>query len=519
MAAEYQAGCQPRSLGWCAVLLVAVLLLVVGAAPVWAKRGGAVVRVSADPYSDPGAQHRTEVEPDTFAFRSTVVGAFQVGRTFAGGASNNGWATSRDGGRTFTSGFLPGITAVAGGPYDVASDPSVAYDAAHRVWLISSLAHLDPIPVGAAMVVNRSPDGIHWSDPVTVADGRPTGGLDKNWTTCDNGRSSPFFGHCYTEFDDFDRGDRIEISTSTDGGKTWGAPRELPAGDQGAYNQLGIGGQPVVQPDGTVIVPIDDLVFSQVRSFRSTDGGASWSATVSVSPISRHIVAGGLRAPPFPSAEVDRVGNVYVVWPDCRFRAGCSSNDLVLSKSTDGLKWSSPIRIPIDPVDSGSDHFIPGLAVDAHTAGDHARLALTYYSYPEAACTPATCELTVGFISSSDGGSTWSSPTHLAGPMSLDWLPNTSQGRMVGDYISTSFVHNRAVPLFAEANPPSGGLYDEAMATVAGGLQVVGTTKRPSGSLGIQGSWRRRANPASHPKSEVSQRLSVIPLDVARATP
>jgi len=275
----------------------------------------------------------------------------------------------------------------------------------------------------------------------------------------------------------------------------------------------------VVQPDGTVIVPIDDLVFSQVRSFRSTDGGASWSTTVSVSPISRHIVAGGLRAPPFPSAEVDRVGNVYVVWPDCRFRAGCSSNDLVLSKSTDGLKWSSPIRIPIDPVDSGSDHFIPGLAVDAHTAGDHARLALTYYSYPEAACTPATCELTVGFISSSDGGSTWSSPTDLAGPMSLDWLPNTSQGRMVGDYISTSFVHNRAVPLFAEANPPSGGLYDEAMATVAGGLQVVGTTKRPSGSLGIQASGRRRANPASHPKSEVSQRLSVIPLDVAQVTP
>jgi len=452
--------------------LLAILTLALWAAPALAKQGGAVVRVSADPYSDPAGQHATEVEPDSFATKSTVVSAFQVGRQFAGGASNIGWATVQKGGKATENGFLPGITKVAGGPYDVASDPSVAYDAAHRVWLISSLAHVDPIPLGAAMVVSRSLDGIHWSGPVTIADGRPSGGLDKNWTTCDNHPSSPFFGHCYTEFDDNDQGDLIEMSTSTDGGKTWGAPQGLPAGDLGVYTQLGLGGQPVVQPDGTVIVPINNLVETEVRSFRSNDGGASWSTTVSVSPINRHIVAGGLRAPPLPSAEVDRAGNVYVVWADCRFRAGCSSNDLVLSRSADGINWTPPVRVPIDPLDSGADHFIPGLAVNPHTAGAQARLALTYYSYPNAACTTATCELNVGFISSTDGGSTWTSPTKLAGPMRLDWLANTAQGRMVGDYISTSFVHNDALPFFAVANPPTGGSFDEAIATVAGGLHV-----------------------------------------------
>lgn len=455
--------------------LIAALLLVALLAPAsFAKPRGEVVRVSADPYSDPGAQHATEVEPDSFASGSTVVSAFQVARHVAGGASNIGWATSKRGGRLFESGFLPGITKLAGGTFDVASDPTVAYDARHRVWLISSLAHVDPIPLGAEIVVSRSRDGLHWGKPVTVANGRPSGGLDKNWTTCDNSPSSPFFGHCYTEFDDFDQADRIEMSTSTDGGKTWSAPQGLPAGEQGIYTQLGIGGQPVVQPDGTVVVPINNLIHTEIRAFRSTDGGDSWTTTVSVSPISRHVVAGGLRAAPDPSAETDRVGNVYVVWQDCRFRPGCSSNDLVLSKSADGLSWSPAARIPIDSINSGADYFIPGLAVDSHTAGDHARLALTYYTYPRADCTVATCELNVGFVSSVDGGATWSEPRDLAGPMRLNWLPITTQGLMVGDYISTSLMHKRAFPFFAVANPPTGGLYDQAIATVSDGLRAVG---------------------------------------------
>ena len=82
--------------------------------------------------------------------------------------------------------------------------------------------------------------------------------------------------------------------------------------------------------------------------------------------------AGGLRVTRgtlFPSAEVDRDGKVYVAWEDCPFRAGCSANDIVLSTTSDGLTWSPVSRIPIDPVDSGADHFIPGLAVDPRSGG------------------------------------------------------------------------------------------------------------------------------------------------------
>jgi hypothetical protein len=206
---------------------------------------------------------------------------------------------------------------------------------------------------------------------------------------------------------------------------------------------------------------------TSILSFRSVDGGASWRATVQVAAIQGHAVAGGLRTLPLPSAEVDGAGNVFVVWQDCRFRVSCSSNDIVMASTTQAgyPTWSGVSRIPIDPVASTVDHFIPGLAVDPASSGASARLALAYYYYPQAGCTAATCQLDVGFVSSADGGVSWGAPSQLAGPMSLSWLATTDQGSMVGDYISTSFSAGIAHPVFALANPPSGSNLDEAIYT------------------------------------------------------
>jgi hypothetical protein len=64
--------------------------------------------VSVDPFTNASSQHATEVEPDTFAFGSTVVATYQVGRFFNGGASDIGFARSTDGGATWgVSSFLP----------------------------------------------------------------------------------------------------------------------------------------------------------------------------------------------------------------------------------------------------------------------------------------------------------------------------------------------------------------------------------------------------------------------------
>jgi hypothetical protein len=438
-----------------------------------------VVRISTDPFTNPTSMHATQVEPDAFAFGTTIVAAFQSGRFFVAGASDIGFATSRDGGITWTTGMLPGTTNIVqpASPFDSVSDPSVAYDAKHAVWLISSLPIIlrsMPPPAPAALV-SRSNDGLTWGSPVGVAPGQASS--DKDWIVCDNTPSSLYYGHCYIQWDDPSAGGIIHMSTSTDGGLSWGPIRNS------ANNASGIGGQPLVQPNGTVVVPIADYNEQNMLAFVSHDGGASWTATVIAATISDHFEAGGLRSSALPSAAIDAAGRVYLAWQDCRFRAGCASNDIVMSTSLDGLSWTPVSRVAIDAVTSAVDHFIPGIGVAPGTSGPSARLGITYFYYPNTACTSATCVLDVGFVSSLDGGATWTQPVALAGGMSVTWLPNTlNGGLMVGDYSTTVYVGTQPHTIFAVAHAPLGS-FDEAMYAPKLGVIALSAGARRSSAL------------------------------------
>jgi hypothetical protein len=310
------------------------------------------------------------------------------------------------------------------------------------------------------VVVSTSPDGLNWGGPVSVAPA--PSGSDKNWNACDNTPTSRYFGHCYVEWDD--GYNQIHLNTSKDGGVTWG-PTET-----GGSGAIGLGGQPVVQPNGTVIVPFSDGAYN-VLAIVSSDGGKTWSNAIEVGSDNDHAVS-GMRAPSLPSAQIDGAGNVFVVWHDCSFRANCGANDIVMSTSPDGMNWSAKARIPIDPVTSGIDHFTPGIGVDRTTSGSGAHLAVTYNYFPKSSCTVTTCRLYTAFVSSSNGGQTWGKATTLTGPMEERWMANAG-GYFVGDYVAAAFTADGlAHSVFAVAKKSNGTTLEESAYTTAAGLAV-----------------------------------------------
>ena len=126
-----------------------------------------------------------------------------------------------------------------------------------------------------------------------------------------------------------------------------------------------------------------------------------------------------------------------MAWPDCASRPNCSGNDLLFSRSTDGLTWTPPRPIPL----GAGDHIIDGLAADPVRPG---RVAVAYY-------TESRGKLDVHVAWSVDGGATWSRPL-LMSPTRMPFARIAfSNGVMVGDYISTSYAGGRAVAVFTLA--------------------------------------------------------------------
>ena len=392
-------------------------------------------RLSRDPYTNPESQHETQVEPDSFTVGRRTVATFQVGRRFDGAATNIGFATSVDDGRTWRNGLLPGLTTASrpAGTHTRASDPVVAFDEAHGVWLISTLAIEAPT---TRLTVSRSSDGVAWSAPIVATEATAGGGvaLDKNWIACDNGSASPFRGRCYLAYTDNLDGDTLAVVSSSDGGLTWTTPVALPV--SGA-----VGALPVVRPSGELVVAY--LRGTQaIGSVVSIDGGATFGAPVTVSDLQVRN-AQGLRFFPLPAADVDPAsGRVWVTWHDCRFSSGCTENSVVVSTSDDGRSWTRPARIT-----SARNAYLPTIGVHPRTG----RVALAYYVLRPGG------GIDFELVESRPGGGGWGTPRLLsAQTMRPDWLPDTVSGRMLADYVSLHYAGARPLVVWVLASQPVG---------------------------------------------------------------
>src|SRR5712691_8463813 len=167
-------------------LAVGLCLAAIGIPPAQAAPTDVLVQVSADTFTTPGFEHRTEVEPAIAVDGRTVVAAFQVGRAQEGGSVDIGVAVSSNAGATWTASMLAGTTTAVGGSFGRASDPSVAHDAGTNAWQVAYLGltlggRFDE-PIHSAIEVVRSFDGaVRFGPPITIA--RAPRGIiyDKPW--------------------------------------------------------------------------------------------------------------------------------------------------------------------------------------------------------------------------------------------------------------------------------------------------------------------------------------------------
>jgi RTX calcium-binding nonapeptide repeat (4 copies) len=404
-------------------------------------------RISRDPYTNADSQHETEVEPDSFTVGRTTVATFQVGRRVDGAATNVGWAVTTNDGATWRSGLLPGLTTASqpAGPNARASDPVVAYDAAHSTWLISTLAL-----AGATtrLAINRSSDGVTWSTALTAQEESVQEGIafDKNWLACDNTPSSPFYGRCYLVYTHSAGRDMLAVSWSSDGGVTWSVPVDI-----GARPAVGV--FPAIRPTGElVVVYLWETGQAAIAASRSTDGGATWAAPVRIANVSNRCRISGFRAFPLPSADAASDGRVWAAWHDCE-APGASTNAVFVASSPDGIQWSSPVAVI-----RGRNAVLPAVGIDPGTR----RVALAYF---RVGANGVDTEL----VESAPNGIRWGAPRRLSAEASaFTSMARTTSGRMLGDYISVHYASGRPLAVWVLALTPIDGEFREAVYATRG---------------------------------------------------
>ena len=166
-------------------------------------------------------------------------------------------------------------------------------------------------------LVNRSTDGgLTWANPVVVS--TPTGErtTTRPGSACDTWSKSPNYGNCYAEVDDYvarrhdedvhlhRRREELDARPGRRRRTAWAASRSRSR----------------TAPSSSRSWPTP---ARSSRSFRPT--AARPTRVPTRSPASSTTASPAVRTEPLPSAEVDKKGNVYVVWQDCPFAPAARS--------------------------------------------------------------------------------------------------------------------------------------------------------------------------------------------------
>ncbi len=453
-------------------------------------------QIARDPTGQRKVSLNTEVEPwvDVNPTNpNNIVAFWQQDRWSDGGSRGLVAGVSRDGGASWTSVVIPGISHCSGGRFPRATDPWLSFAPDGTLHQLSLALDIDPPanrPGGFgrnALLVSRSSNGgLTWTAPITIIeDENPRFLNDKQSITADP--TDPHLVYAVWDRLKSSTGNIINpervpgdlsfkgaamFSRTTDGGATWEPARVLY--DPGAISQT-IGNQLLVLPNATLVAFFDEILgvrnsagpgpfnLSLKRSF---DKGVTWLPAGppirtnkllplgTVTPDDHRAIRDGSLL--FDVAVDPATGNLYAVWQDSRF-SGFRFDEVAFSMSTDGgLTWSTPIKVNQTPVNTTKQlrqqAFLPSVAVTADGT-----IVVTYYDFRNDGSSGELADSFAVHCHAACGSrSSWGNEVRLT-DTSFDILKApVARGLFLGDYVGLATSGQDALAVFTQPHGTDG---------------------------------------------------------------
>jgi hypothetical protein len=412
---------------------------------------------------------------------------------FVSGVQSSGFYASFNGGKTWPCQGLIDLSAFHEYSF---GDPSQAFDSKGNAYYGTLAFPFPPTTeelatgLQADFFVAKSTDGgCTYGSAAKVSGSSPAQFDDKDAITADANPNSPFHDTVYAAWTKFAKpgghgfgGDQIFFSRSTDGGASFSNPLPISPG----HNNNHVGGRQgaavKVGPDGTVYVVWLDSVNKQTveRLSISHDGGKTFpKQNITVATVTDDGVnpapGSSFRqdARTFPSFSIAPDDTLYVAWSN---RTGDPTNGhavVLVTKSTNGGLSWSTPVMAADV--SGRSAFFASVTTDPSGNVDVAFLALD--DVPTGTAPGAgVVHYDAYLVRSTTGGATFSSPAVISTASSDPDGSSTNSltAQFLGDYITAVADSSHVYAVWTDSrNAKSCAAVDAFRAGTAGAPDVI----------------------------------------------
>jgi hypothetical protein len=413
---------------------------------------GIAVGPNVDVSNEKGPQSETFIAIDPRDTSRLVAGSNEIARL-----PMRGYFSS-DGGTTWGGVDLPLPPPLTRNGFDFGSDPGLAWDTLGNVYysyivvFFSAGGAID----GSEMAVARSSNGGHTWNATYFSMHR--GGAkfnDKPMITVDTNPDSPHYNNVYVAWDTTNGTNGvpsttgIKVSRSTDQGRTFSSP--VFASQTLGGPRFGIGADPFVGPDGTLYVAWHDFVGNRIAVSSSTNGGRSFGATHTVAAT---VIPFATTVPPqdsrgvlvYPACEADTGtsagrGTLYCSWMDADASGG---TDIFEAHSADhAVSWSAAQRVNDDPAGAVNYQFNQWLAVDPSDGSVN-------ISWNDSRLDPNDLSTDVFFARSMDGAASFAPNVRVTTASTNETCCGADAGNQYGDYEGIDAIDGHIHPVWTD---------------------------------------------------------------------